>query len=489
MPLGLFLCVGVPLANAETELTRSDLSETDQKRVEAVTRPATDFSEAEPFERMQAGATTSRRKADRDAFSHPSANISFEQQQDFLVGNGLFKKIWVSSPSSTQASDGLGPLYNARSCQRCHLKDGRGHPPVGEETASSLAVKLGVPRDGDEEGRLPLFPEPVYGRQLQTFGVPGADAEAQLEIAYERQTITYPDGVAVHLRKPRVVISEPAYGAFSDEARLSPRVAPPMIGLGLIEAIHPADILRNADVDDKDGDGVSGRVPWLDDEKTSIGRFGWKATAASVRRQSVNAFSVDIGISTPEVPANWGDCTENQPSCRNLPHGEQAHLGVSEAPEPVMDLVTFYSKNLAVPVRREEGEANVLAGKKLFYETGCVACHHPKYVTSRKAEQKEHRFQLIWPYSDFLLHDMGEGLADNFPEGAANGREWRTPALWGLGLTQKINPNAGFLHDGRARTLEEAILWHGGEAEGARNRFMELDNLDRRKLIRFLSSL
>lgn len=484
---GFFVALGGMLAWSEVASSRLDLTPEDRARVLAVTKETEDFTKAEPFERMQAGAGTSQRRPDRNAFSHPSANISFEQQQDFLVGNGLFRKIWVSSPSSTQASDGLGPLFNARSCQRCHLKDGRGHPPAVDETASSLAVKLGVAQSDDSA--LPLKPEPTYGRQLQTFAVPGAKVEAKLDLIYERQTVTYPDGVTVHLRKPQPVLSNPAYGPFDEKARLSPRIAPPMIGLGLIEAIHPSDIIANADPDDENSDGISGRVAWLDKEAGLLGRFGWKATTASVRQQSANAFSVDIGLSTPEVPGNWGDCTENQPSCRALPHGEQAHLGVSEAPDPVMELVTFYSKNLAVPVRREEEEANVLAGKQMFYQIGCARCHKPKYVTSRTAEQKEHRFQLIWPYSDFLLHDMGEGLADQFPEGAANGQEWRTPPLWGLGLTKTINPNAGYLHDGRARTLEEAILWHGGEAEATRQRFMELDGLNRRKLIRFLSSL
>jgi CxxC motif-containing protein (DUF1111 family) len=172
-----------------------------------------------------------------------------------------------------------------------------------------------------------------------------------------------------------------------------------------------------------------------------------------------------------------------------MPHGEQADLGVSEAPDPVMDLVTFYSENLAVPMRRDVDDAEVLKGKKLFYETGCVACHQPKFVTSRNAENPAHRFQLIWPYSDLLLHDMGEGLADNRPVGSANGREWRTPPLWGIGLTETVNNHTRFLHDGRARNLLEAVLWHGGEAQVARDRVVDMQPKERQALIRFLESL
>ena len=171
------------------------------------------------------------------------------------------------------------------------------------------------------------------------------------------------------------------------------------------------------------------------------------------------------------------------------PSGVQIRLGEVEAPDPILDLVAFYSRNLAVPARRDVGDETVLRGKEMVYEAGCTTCHRPKFVTSRRADDEALRFQLIWPYSDMLLHDMGEGLADHRPVGDASGREWRTQPLWGIGLTETVNGNTFYLHDGRARTLEEAILWHGGEATAARNAYAAMDKRDRDALITFLESL
>jgi CxxC motif-containing protein (DUF1111 family) len=265
-----------------------------------------------------------------------------------------------------------------------------------------------------------------------------------------------------------------------------------MIGLGLVEQIHPADILARADPDDRDGNGISGKAAIVRDPvngEQTLGRFGWKAQAASVREQSAGALAGDIGVSSPEAPRDWGDCTEVQAECRALPTGVQPRLGDTEAPVPVMDLVTFYSQNLAVPARRDLDNPEVLAGKKAFYAMGCIACHTPKFVTRRDTPNKAQSFQLIWPYSDFLLHDMGEGLADGQQVGDASGSEWRTQPLWGIGLTERVNGHTFFLHDGRARNLSEAILWHGGEAEQARNKFAAASAPERDALIRFLESL
>lgn len=220
-----------------------------------------------------------------------------------------------------------------------------------------------------------------------------------------------------------------------------------------------------------------------------LGRFGWKASAPGIRLQSASAFAGDIGISTPDVPLHAGDCTSNQQVCLDAPTGVNPGLGDTEAPDPIMELVTFYSQNLAVPARRDVDDPQVLKGKQVFYETGCVACHTPKFVTRRDAELKTHAFQLIWPYSDFLLHDMGEGLADHRAVGDANGYEWRTAPLWGIGLTETVSGYQQYLHDGRARTLLEAILWHGGEAQAARDAVVEMQTEDREALIRFLESL
>ena len=478
-------------------LERDDLNVKDRERVAAITRPGGDFTAAEKFERMQAGAATTTKLVNADIFSQPSANLGFEGQQRFALGNGLFRKDWVSAPSSTRASDGLGPLFNARSCQSCHIKDGRGHAPVNvDDPAVSLLVRLSVPPDSRQEaaiaaGELPAAPDPVYGLQLQDFAVAGLPAEGRVRIEYDAVPVALAGGEKVELRRPRLSIDNPGFGPFAPGLMTSARVAPPMIGLGLVEAIHPADILAREDPDDLDGDGISGRAGWVrgvDGERT-LGRFGWKAVEPMVRSQTAHAFAGDMGLSTPDAPNHWGDCTERQPSCLAMPDGAQAELGAEEVPEELMALVAHYATNLAVPARRDENDPQVLAGKKLFYESGCVACHTPKYVTSRRAEQKEHRFQLIWPYSDFLLHDMGEDLADHRSEGPATGMEWRTPPLWGIGLSATVNGEASYLHDGRARTLLEAVLWHGGEATAAQRRVVEMDPADRAALIRFLESL
>ena len=479
--------------------TRTDLTPEDLARVQRVTAPTADFSRPENFEQLPAGKATVKKRVNGDIFSFSSANLSFEQEEQFKLGNALFRKLWVSSPSSTQASDGLGPLFNARGCQNCHLKDGRGHTPQGpDDQAVSMFLRLSVPaKDADEQNLIDtrgvlLFPEPTYGEQLQVFGVPGIKAEGQMTITYEDKPVTLGDGTVVTLRKPTYGITDLAYGPMSESVMISPRVAPPMIGLGLLEDVPAEDILAHADPDDADGDGISGKPNHVLDPvsgKIMIGRFGWKAGAATIRAQSASAFAGDIGISTPLVNRPHGDCTEAQAECLAAPTGEQERLGVSEAPDPVLDLVTFYSQNLGVPQRRDVDDPQVLAGKQAFYDAGCVACHVPKYVTSRSAPTEGHRFQLIWPYTDLLLHDMGEDLADHRPEGDADGYEWRTPPLWGIGLTETVSGHTEFLHDGRARNLTEAILWHGGEAQAARDTFANMPKSERDALLRFLESL
>ncbi|ESX28632.1 c-type cytochrome [Mesorhizobium sp. M0317] len=473
--------------------SRTDLTPKDQARVLAVTRPTQDFSKPESFETMQGGAGTSRKQVDRDAFSQPSENITFEEQGNFKLGNALFRKNWVSSPSSTQASDGLGPLFNERACQNCHLKDGRGRPPAADSRTTSMFLRLARDASTAEEKteiaahKVLNFPDPVYGAQLQELAVPGLKGEGRMYVDYREEKVTLGDGSIVSLRKPSYSVDGLGYGPLDPRTTLSPRLTPPMIGLGLIEQIAPADLLAHADPGDRDGiSGKPNMVRDLSSGQLTLGRFGWKAQTASIRQQAADAFAGDIGISTPEEPSHWGDCTAAEEACLAMPNGVQKRLGPVEAPPPVMDLVTFYSQNLAVPARRDVGAPAVLAGKKLFYEMGCIACHTPKFVTMRG--NKAQAFQLIWPYSDFLLHDMGPGLADGQAVGDATGSEWRTPPLWGIGLTKTVNGNAFFLHDGRARTLTEAILWHGGEGQKARDRFAAANTADRDALIKFLES-
>ena len=471
-------------------------------RIAEVTRPTEDFSRAEPFELLPAGAATSRKRSlDSNAFSQSSGNMTFERELDFKLGNALFRRLWVSSPASTDSADGLGPLFNARSCQRCHLKDGRGHPPVAnwpEDSAVSMFLRLSIPPQSEAERaalashRRNVIPEPTYGGQLQDLAIQGHAAEGKMHIRYEEQEVILGDGTVVSLRKPHYSITDLGYGPLHPEALLSPRVAPPMIGLGLLEAIAEDDIVAWADAEDKDGDGISGRVNRVWDKErgaVALGRFGWKAGEPTLLQQSTHALNGDIGLSAPLAPAPAGDCTARQESCIEAPHGNSARHDGYEASAEMMRLITFYSRNLAVPARRDPEDPQVLEGKRLFYESGCIACHRPKFVTRRDSLGPEQSFQLIWPYSDLLLHDMGEGLADGRPEGRAGGREWRTPPLWGIGLTETVNGHSQFLHDGRARNLLEAILWHGGEAEAAVEQVKAMTRDQRDALLAFLGSL
>jgi len=497
--IGAALLLNSNIANATQNLKRTDLSPQDQSRVSAIVQKTTDFSKAEQFEAMSAGAATSTASPNSNAFSQPLGNLDFKGQRDFKLGNGIFKKVWTSSPSSTLASDGLGPLFNARSCQRCHLKDGRGHPPKNnQDRSTSMFLRLSVPPTTTEEkrkiasGELALIQEPTYGGQFQDFAVPGLPSEGKMIIEYEEFEVPLNDAETISLRKPTYSVSDLGYGPMSKDVLFSPRVSPQMIGLGLLEAIHPADIRNAADPLDKNMDGISGKVSEILDAKTGeklLGLFGWKASTPTVALQSSGAFAGDIGISNPAAPRHWGDCTENQKACLEMPTGVNKRLGDTEAPKTVMDLVSFYSRNLAVPARRNVNDAQVLRGKEIFYDAGCADCHRPKFVTNRNAAQKEHRFQLIWPYTDMLLHDMGEGLSDNRPVGSAEGSEWRTAPLWGTGLTQTVNGHTFFLHDGRARNRMEAILWHGGEAAVSRDIVAALPKNDRDALVEFLKSL
>ncbi|MEL6679910.1 MAG: di-heme oxidoredictase family protein [Pseudomonadota bacterium] len=447
------------------------LAESRAERKARILAPTESFATAERFEALQGGSGTNTTRFDRNAFSLPSAALSFKQRADFFVGNGVFDRPWVAAPSSTIASDGLGPLYNARSCQGCHIKDGRGHPPEPGDTnmVSMLFALSGA--DG--------APDPVFGHQFQDQAIPGVESEGRVTVAYEAVPFTYPDGTEVILRRPAYTTE----ASLADGVALNPRIAPPMIGLGLVEAIADADLLAHADPEDADGDGISGRASLIGD---TVGRFGWKATMATILDQSAVAFHNDMGLSTRLQRSSYGDCTSAQPACRAAFHGDDD--GGPEIADSLLDLVTFYSANLAVPARRDVDDPEVLAGKALFYGANCTACHVPKFATSADAPP-EQRNQLIWPYSDFLLHDLGPGLADRTPTGEILGSEWRTQPLWGIGLTEVVNGHTFFLHDGRARSLEEAILWHDGEARASRDAFAAMLEEDRARLIRFLESL
>ncbi|MGV8919639.1 MAG: di-heme oxidoredictase family protein [Pseudomonas sp.] len=450
------------------------------------------FTKAEPDEVMSAGRATVR-KFDQNAFSMPSANLSPSRRLDFSVGNSFFRNPWVIAPSTTTARDGLGPLFNTNACQNCHIKDGRGHPPEpNADNAVSMLVRLSIPNDpayAHVIEKLGVLPEPVYGGQLQDMAIPGVAPEAKVRVDYQPLPVTFNDGTRIELRQPNLQISQLGYGPLHPQTRFSARIAPPMIGLGLLEAIPAAAILANADPEDKNGDGITGRANrvWDDAQQTTVlGRFGWKAGQPNLAQQNAHAFANDMGLTSRLKPAD--DCTAGQTDCLEAPDGNDS-TDEREVSDNIQRLVLFYSRNLGVPARRDVGDPTVLAGKNLFYQAGCQQCHTPQFTTATDAAEPELANQVIRPYSDLLLHDMGEGLADHRSEFQASGRDWRTPPLWGIGLTEQVNGHTQFLHDGRARNLLEAVLWHGGEAHAAQQQVLTFNAEQRKALLAFLNSL
>ena len=415
-----------------------------------------------------------------NAFSLPSANMPLMQKLDFNVGNSFFRNPWVIAPASTDARDGLGPLMNTNGCQNCHIKDGRGHTPHDlDDNAVSLLVRLSIPSN---EGSIP---EPNYGSQLQDFAIPGVEPEGRIQIHYKNEIRTFADGETVTLRRPELSIVDLAYGEFHPHTQFSVRVASPMIGLGLLEAIAEDEIRKNEDPHDENDDGISGRANqvWdIDKQLETIGRFGWKAGQPTVRQQNAAAFNGDLGITSTLFRKDH--CTSRQVACLDSPSG-----GAPELSDKILNLVTLYARNLAVPARRNLNSPQSIQGEELFSEIGCADCHTPRWQTAADYELPWLARQTIYPYTDLLLHDMGEDLADNRPEAQANGREWRTPPLWGIGLTKAVSGETHFLHDGRARNLTEAILWHGGEAKNSQERFSQLSKKQRAAVIAFLNNL
>jgi CxxC motif-containing protein (DUF1111 family) len=369
------------------------------------------------------------------------------------IGKALFERAWVPAPSSTKANDGLGPLFNARACVSCHA--GLERMPVtvsaaGIVTSDNLVIRFSN-KDGDAD--------PGYGRQLQTAAVPGVEPEGRIALSEKG---SYPYNLT--------------RGAVAPSTHHGARLAPALRGLGLIEMISDADILKQADPDDRNGDGISGRANMViaHDGASRVGRFGWKASAATLSDMTETAFSLDLALSTPGRTASWGDCTEKQSECRAAPHG-----GDASQPEITADLVAMirgYLASIAPPVPSDEAKAE--DGRKLFTDADCAACHMSALPSSRGP---------IQAYTDLLLHDMGDELDGGATEPGVASSEWKTAPLWGL--SRIVAAGAGFLHDGRAKTLEEAILAHGGEGSASRSRYMALDQRDRDRLLAFLSSL
>jgi CxxC motif-containing protein (DUF1111 family) len=420
--------------------------------------------------------------AEENAFGLQVNNLSSQEKLDFFVGNSFFNQNWVQAPSSTTARDGVGPMFNARSCSGCHFKDGRGRPPMYDgEKGIGLLLRLSISGQNSVGGP---NPSANYGDQLEDQSVQGVPMEGDYTIQYAEIAGQYPDGTPYSLRKPNYLISNLNYGPLESDIMVSPRCAPQMIGLGLLEAISTGDILAREDVNDADGDGISGKANYVWDpisQSTQLGRFGWKANVPGIYQQVAGAFLGDMGITTWVFPDE--NCTGIQTDCSMAVNG-----GTPEIEKSKLDAVVLYSQTLAVPAKRNTNNVDVAFGEQLFAQIQCTKCHVSQMTTSTHSVSALSN-QIISPYTDLLLHDMGDGLADNRPDFLADGKEWRTTPLWGIGLIETVNKHSFLLHDGRARSIEEAILWHGGEAENAKTLFMNLNKLEREQVLKFLASM
>ena len=422
------------------------------------------------------GGETTIFNATSQAFTFPTPNISDLARH--LDGDLAFESEFVEPPAPVNA--GLGPVFNNNACGGCHISNGRGRPPASGGTLETMLLRLSVPGVNPDGSGGPN-PAPGFGGQLNDKAVFGIAPEARVVVTWTESEHAFADGVTYRLREPHYTFAD-AYTSPPAGMMISPRVAPPVFGLGLLEAVPEATLLALADEGDRDGDGVSGRPNYVYDytrKETVIGRFGWKANQPTLVQQAAAAYRNDMGITNPMFST---ESTLGQPQ----------HDGVDDEPEidmSVVEVAAFYTQTLAVPARRRVNDPVVRRGQALFREANCVACHVPRLDTGVMAGVPSVSQQTIRPYTDLLLHDMGEGLADGRPDYLAGGREWRTPPLWGIGLTEIVHGHTFFLHDGRARDLMEAVMWHGGEAEGAREFVRNLEAKDRRALIVFLESL
>ena len=474
--------------------------------------PMQQLASFDPQEVKQ-GGDTGISISSAESYSKPSSNLTASRKGHFFIGNAFFRQPWVIAPASTDSRDGLGALFNVAACQSCHVKDGRGHAPMtSDDDADSLLIRLAMPATTDEQRQqlqnslIEKVVHPMYGGQLQDRGIQGVPAEARIAVQWTDKPVTFADGHIETLRAPTFNLTKPGYGAFDDDLMVSPRVALPMIGLGLLEQI-PDEAIKKQAVDNKNstnGD-ISGKFNWVMDPQTgkhALGRFGWKAGQTKLITQNQSAFNEDMGLTSNIRPHE--SCMPTQTACMNATTGADEQ-GNGKPPVEVNDevakFVEFYTRNLAVPHRRDADDTLVLAGKKRFYDMGCQSCHTPRYQLPKTDDDHlEQHGQVIYPYTDLLLHDMGNDLADRTIAGKlpakniqveflANSYEWRTPALWGIGLAQTVDPQATFLHDGRARTLMEAVLWHGGEAQKQQQKVLKLDKQGRSELNAFLQSL
>ncbi|MGH8186589.1 MAG: di-heme oxidoredictase family protein, partial [Steroidobacteraceae bacterium] len=427
---------------------------------------------AELLDPNSGGATTVH-ESTRNAYSQPAANLDVQRRGEFFIGNAFFNSAWVVAPATAAARDGLGPLFNARSCDACHANDGRGQPPVREgERPISLVMQFATPTPGANNEP---DADPRYGANLNPFAIGGVPAEGTVRIRHRVIRGKFADGEEYTLAAPEYSFEELAYGELASDTRFSPRVSPSVFGVGLLQAVRESQILERSDPDDQDRDGISGRPNHVWDhvaKRTVLGRLGWKANQPDIAHQTAAAFAAEIGMSSSLRPQQ--NCTTHQAGCVAAPDG-----GKPEVSDEIFARIVRYQRMLAVPIRRNLDSSEVRHGAELFLEAGCTACHRPTLTTAEDTEEPWLSRQTIHPYTDLLLHDMGEALGDGRSDFEATGTEWRTPPLWGLGLQQTVNGHTRLLHDGRARNVQEAILWHGGEAEPAAQSFRAMSRADR----------
>lgn len=442
--------------------------------VEACRKPEP-FEEEDYNEWLSGGSQTVFDRGS-GAFSQPFPGLDGVSDALHETGDLAFEAPFVSAPALLRP--GLGPVYNSVSCANCHIADGRGRPPATNEQLTSLLLRISVPGADAHGGPASV---PGFGGQLQQRAIAGRQPEADVLVNWTEIPGQFADGTPYSLRVPSFTLQN-AYTPLPMNVMLSPRLAPPVFGLGLLEAIAEADILAQADENDANGDGISGKPNYvwnIETQQLTLGRFGWKCGAPTLLQQSAGAYAEDMGITNFLFPAE---------SCFGQPQYDGLN-DETEVSDSLLFAATFYVRTLAVPARRNVNNQEVMRGKQLFISAQCGACHTPRMRTGTNVAFSPVSNQTIFPYTDLLLHDMGPGLADNRPDYAASGQEWRTTPLWGIGLTQTVNGHSYYLHDGRARSLEEAVLWHGGEAQGAKNTFVNMNAADRAALIAFLQSL
>lgn len=421
------------------------------------------------------GATTVYVRTTK-AFGMPAANLTADHLELHTAGDLAFEASFVSNPSPKNG--GLGPVFNNNACNSCHPTDSRANVPDNVNDLSGFFLRLSIPGENEHGGPNPV---PGFGGQMQHQSLYGTKAEAKITRTYDYIDVELSDGKVVTLQSPTYGFKD-AYMAMPANVMLSPRIGMPVFGLGLLEAIAEEDILAHEDVLDADGDGISGKANYVWDPETKskkLGRFGWKAGAPSILAQSAGAYSEDMGLTTTlhPIPSSYGQS-----------NGDTAITQI-EVSDSELEKVVFYCLTLGVPAARNLDDPEVAKGYQVFEQLKCNSCHVPSFTTGIYAAIPELSNQKIYPYTDMLLHDMGDGLADNRPEFLADGKEWKTRPLWGIGLTAITSGETHFLHDGRARNMMEAILWHGGEAEQSMLDFKALSTTEREHLLLFLNSL